>query len=59
MDGGAWRAAVHGVAESDTTERLNSLLYIKQVINKDLLFSIGDSTQYSITIYVGKESEKQ
>ena len=59
MDRGARRAAVYGVTESDTTERLNSLLYIKQVINKDLLYSIGDSTQYSITIYVGKESEKQ
>ena len=34
------------------------LLYINQVINKDLLFSTGNSAQYSIITYVGKESEK-
>ena len=31
------------------------LLYIKQIINKDLLYSTGNSTQYSIITNVGKE----
>ena len=48
-----------GRTESDTAERLNSLLHIKQVINKDLLYRAGDSAQCSVIVYVGKESEKE
>ena len=36
-----------------------TLLYIKQIINKDLLYGTGNSTQYSIIAYVGKEFEKE
>ena len=34
-------------------------LYIKQVANKDLLYSTGNSTQYSVMTYMGKESKKE
>ena len=33
-------------------------LYIKYVINKDVLYSTGNSTQYSVITYMGKEFEK-
>ena len=36
-----------------------TLLYIKQVNNKDLLFSTGNYTQYLVINYNGKEPEKQ
>ena len=36
-----------------------TLLYIKQITNKDLLYSTGNSTQYSVMTYMGKESEKE
>ena len=36
-----------------------TLLYIKQITNKDLLYSTGNSTQYSVMAYMGKESEKE
>ena len=38
---------------------IHTLLYIKQIINKDLLYSTGNSTQYSVITYMGKEYEKE
>ena len=35
------------------------LLCIKQIINKDLLYNTGNSTQYSVITYMGKKSEKE
>ena len=35
------------------------LLYTEQTINKKLLHSIGNSTQYSVINYIGKESERE
>ena len=32
---------------------------IYKIINKDLLYSTGNSTQYSVKTYMGKESEKE
>ena len=34
------------------------LLYIKQITNKDLLYSPGNSTQYSVMAYMEKNPKK-
>ena len=36
-----------------------TLLYIKQITNKDLLYSTGNSTQDSVMAYMGKEPKKE
>ena len=50
-----------GVGEINQEFRINiyALLYIKQVNNKDLLYSTGNYTQYLVITYNGKESEKE
>ena len=40
-------------------EKWLGLTYIHYIINKDLLYSTGHSTQYFVIIYIGKESEKE
>ena len=36
-----------------------TVLYVKQIANKDLLYSTGNSTQFSAMIYMEKKSEKK
>ena len=36
-----------------------TLLYTKYIINKDLLYRTGNSTQYSVIIYMRNESENE
>ena len=36
-----------------------TLLYLKQIINKDLLYSTGNSAQYSVTTQLGKEFKNE
>ena len=43
----------------ETGNDMYMLLYIKQVTDKDLLYSTGNSTQYSLMTYMGKECKKE
>ena len=36
-----------------------TLLYIKQITNKDLVYRTGNSTSYPVMPYMGKESKKE
>ena len=36
-----------------------TLLYLKWITNKDLLYSTGNSAQYYLTTSLGKEFEKE
>ena len=38
---------------------IDTLLYIRQITNKDLPYSTGNSMQYFVMVYMGKESEKE
>ena len=51
MDGG-------GINQEDSINRF-TLLHIKQLNNKDLLYSTRDYIQYLIITYMGKGSEKE
>ena len=36
-----------------------TLLYLKRITNKDLLYSIGNAAQYLVITYMGKEFDKE
>ena len=48
-----------GGINQDLGMNIYTLLYIRQITNKDLLYSTGNSTQYSVITYMRKESEKE
>ena len=48
-----------GITREFAIDTLYTLLYLKQITNKDLLYSTGNSTQYSAVTHMGKESKKE
>ena len=36
-----------------------TLVYIRKITNKDLLYSTGNTNQYTVMGYMGKESKKE
>ena len=52
--GGRWGSGMNSEIGID----IYTLLCIKQITNENILCSIGNSTQYSVMTYMGKESKR-
>ena len=55
MKGEMWGEVIN----QETETNIYTILYIKQITNKDLPYSTGNPIQYSVITYMGKESAKQ
>ena len=53
------REGWEGGIDWETGIDVYTLLYLKQITNKDLLHGTGNSTQYSVRTKMGKELEKE
>ena len=53
------RGNVGGGINQELGISIHRPLYIRQITNKDLLYSRGNVTQYSVITYMRKESEKE
>ena len=49
----------HGYQERKGWGGIKPLLYIKEITNENLLYSTGNSSQYSVMTYTGKEPNKE
>ena len=48
-----------GEINQEFGSNIQSLLYKKEITNKDLLYSTGNYTQYFVITYMGRESEEE
>ena len=53
--GKRWKGGINQEVGID----IYTILYIKQVTNKNLMYSTRNSAQYTVLTYMGKESKKE